>query len=357
MTQSDPSAMSRPAALHLGGYTTDQPSGSSGLARATLDGDGFGTPERLGDVPDPSWVVPADGAGRADRLYAISEDDDRVVLLDGSGRVLSETGSGGMGPAHLSLSPDGSWLAASNYVSGSVGLVRVDGDELELVDELSFEGEGPHERQDSSHAHQAVFVGEDRLLVCDLGADRVAEVQVEDGALRQVGQIVLPAGSGPRHLALAPGRDDLLWVVGELDQTVHVVRREDGGAADGTGAAGGVGWRVTQTVTTAPEGPGPGETTTGGVVVSPDCRHVYVSTRGTDTVSVYAVDDEGLLELRQQVVTGHWPRFIGWVPGHEGALLLVAAEREGSVDVWATDEGLLEKTGHSLAWAAPTWVG
>ncbi|WP_289016884.1 beta-propeller fold lactonase family protein [uncultured Ornithinimicrobium sp.] len=341
--------------LHLGGYTQDQPQDRSGWGRVDYDPTtGFGDAVALPGPPAPSWLVRLPGTEEG---YAVSEaDGGAVVRVHPEEGVVSSVDSGGMGPAHLALSPDGRWLVASNYVSGSVGLVAA-GQELELVDELQLEGDGPHERQDSSHAHQAVFVGEDRLLVCDLGADRVAELRVEDGALRQVGQIVLAAGSGPRHLAPAPGRDDLLWVVGELDQTVHVVRREDGGAADGTGAAGGVGWRVVQTVTTAPEGPGPGETTTGGVVVSPDGRHVYVSTRGTDTVSVYAVDDEGLLELRQQVVTGHWPRFIGWVPGHEGDLLLVAAEREGSVDVWSTDEGLLERTGHSLAWAAPTWVG
>src|SRR5690606_35646539 len=122
-------------------------------------------------------------------------------------------------------------------------------------------------------------------------------------------------------------RDDLMWVVGELDQTVRTVRR------------GAQGWTVVQTVTTAPEGPGPGETTTGGIVVAPDGSHVYVSTRGTDTVSVYAVGDDGQLLLRQQVVTAHWPRFIGWLPGAEGRTLLVAAEKEGSVDVWAVDQG------------------
>ena len=92
-------------------------------------------------------------------------------------------------------------------------------------------------------------------------------------------------------------------------------------------------------------------------MVAPDGSHVYVSTRGTDTVSVYAVGEDGHLLLRQQVVTAHWPRFIGWLPGAEGRTLLVAAEKEGSVDVWAVDQGLLEETGHSLAWSAPTWVG
>ena len=341
--------------LYLGGYTTDQPEGRSGLARVSLTDTGFGDVEPLPGPADPSWLVrPAQGQD----LYAVAEGEgSQVVRVRPGEGVVASAPSGGMGPAHLALSPDGRWLVASNYVSGSIGLVSTgtgDGDGhghggggmLELADELQFAGEGPHERQDSPHAHQAVFLDERRLLVCDLGSDRVREVRVEDGgALRHTGDVELPPGTGPRHLVPAPGRDDLMWVVGELDQTVHTLGREGGT------------WTVTQTVTTAPEGPGPGETTTGGIVVAPDGSHVYVSTRGTDTVSVYAVGEGGRLTLRQQVVTGHWPRFIGWVPGQEGRRLLVAAEKEGSVDVWALDQGLLEETGHSLAWSAPTWVG
>lgn len=335
--------------LYLGGYTGGQPEGRAGLARVTLSGKGFGDVEPLPGPGDPSWLVRV-GEGEQEHLYAVSEGDRVVRVRPGQG-VVASVPSGGMGPAHLALSPDGRWLVASNYVSGSVGLVAVRPSEgetgrvLELVDELQLTGDGPHERQDSSHAHQAVFLDERRMLVCDLGADRVHEVSIEDGALRHTGEVVLPPGSGPRHVVLAPGRDDLMWVVGELDQTVRTVNREGGR------------WEVAQTVTTVPEGPGPGETTTGGIVVAPDGSHVYVSTRGTDTVSVYAVGDGGQLTLRQQVVTGSWPRFVGWLPGEEGRRLLVAAEKEGSVDVWAVDQGLLEETGHSLAWSAPTWVG
>lgn len=335
--------------LYLGGYTLDQPPDRSGLARVGLTAQGFGDVEPLEGPAGPSWLV---RAPRGQDLYAVSEETGRVALVRPGRGVVATTGSGGMGPAHLALSPDGRWLVASNYVSGSVGLVEVGGDGgdggdggLELVGELAFTGGGPHGRQDASHAHQAVFLDAAHLLVCDLGADRLREVSLGERGLRHTGDVVLPPGCGPRHLALAPGRDDLLWVVGELDRTVRTVRRVDGA------------WTAVQGVTTVPEGPGPGETTAAGIVVAPDGSHVYVSTRGSDTVSAYAVDEEGLLTLRQQVVTGRWPRFLGWVPGREGELLLVAAEREGSVDVWSVDEGMLEETGHSLAWPAPTWVG
>lgn len=329
--------------LYLGGNTTDQPQGRSGLARVTWTPDGFGDVEALAGPDDPSWLVRV----RDDELYAVGGGDPGQVarVVPGQG-VVGSASAGGQGPTHLALSPDGRRLVASNYVAGSVALVGIGDDAaLQLQDVLSFRGSGPHERQDASHAHQAVFLDDDHLLVCDLGTDEVHEVSVEAGTLRHAGDVELPPGTGPRHLALAPGRDDLLWVVGELDQTVRTLRR-DGGR-----------WTLVQTVSTTPEGPGPGETTTAGIAVSPDASHVYVSTRGTDTVSVFAAADDGTLTLRQQVVTGHWPRFIGWLPGQEGSYLAVAAEREGSVDVWVVDQGLLEETGHSIAWSAPTWVG
>lgn len=363
MTIQDSSSTVTSVSLHVGGYTSDQPQGSSGMARTTLGPDGFGSVEKVGDVPDPSWVVPGEGG----RLFAISEDGDRVVMLDEAGQVLAETASGGMGPAHLSLSPDGCWLAVSNYVSGSLGLVRVDqdGDELELVQELSFEGEGPHERQDSSHAHQAVWLDDTRLLVCDLGADRVHEVSLQRGEqdggegsaageLLHTGSIELPAGTGPRHLALHPGRDDLAWVVGELDLAVHVLHRDAGEDSDEQSRAG---WRAGESWSSAPSGPADGETTAAGIAVSPDGGHVYVSTRGTDNVAVYAVGEDGALELAQLATVEHWPRFIGWVPGQEGEVLLVAAERGGSVQAYVIEGGLLGQVVGRLDWDGPTWVG
>ena len=342
-----PALPSASVKLHLGGYAQEQP---SGLGRVPLSQDGFGEASALAGPKGPSWVVPLpDG-----RLLTVAEGDPGEVVLTDGEHELARAGSGGGGPCHLALSPDGRRALVSNYVSGTVGLLELgDGDGLTLVADLQLEGEGPHERQDSSHAHQATFLTDGHALVCDLGADRVWLVQVGD-SLEVDGEIALPPGTGPRHLALHPSRDDLLWVVGELDQSVHPVRRDDRG------------WQLGQAVTTAPDGPAQGETTTAGIVVSPAGDRVYVSTRGTDTVTVFEADPEGRLVLRSQLPTDHWPRFIGWVPGHEGELLLVAAERAGTVRAYAVSdsEGVgadaaagLADTGAQLSWPGVTWVG
>lgn len=337
-------ATSRHTVVHLGGYTSDQPEGSSGLARTSWTGSGFGPIEALSGPGDPSWLALVRGG---DLLCAVAEDGDEVALVDPAEGVVATCPSGGMGPCHLALSPGGRWAAVANYVSGSVGLVRLGSSDLELVDTLELDGDGPHERQDSSHAHQVVWLDDASMLVCDLGADRVRQVSLEgDGELRHTGDIALPPGTGPRHLALHPGRDDVAWVVGELDQTVHVLRRE----GDGTQ------WSAGASASTAPDGPAEGETTTAGIVVAPDGSHVYVSTRGTDTVSVFRSDADGL-ELVQQVATDDWPRFIGWLPGAEGELLLVAAERAGTVAALPVRDGRLGEALDRLRWAAPTWAG
>ena len=198
--------------LHLGGYTADQ-SSPCGLGRVRLlEEDGgsvaFETPEQLEGPGAPSWVLTR--PGHEGQLLAVAEGEPGgVVLTDGRG-VIARAESGGDGPCHLALSPEGRWLLVSNYVSGSVGLVEVDGDRLTLVDSLRLTGEGPHERQDAPHAHQATFRTDDLALVCDLGSDRVVHVRVVDDRLQGAGEIVLPAGTGPRHLAAHPGRDDVL---------------------------------------------------------------------------------------------------------------------------------------------------
>lgn len=328
--------------LHLGGYTSDRP--DSGLGTVAWEA-GLGTATPLGGPQDPSWLVPVPGSDNG-QVYAVAEGPGEVALVDGSGAVVSSTPCGGEGPCHLALSPDGAWLAVSNYVSGTVGLVRVTGDALELADTLALEGSGPHERQDGPHAHQATWLDDARLLVCDLGADRIHEVSVEgSGELRHTGEIELPAGTGPRHLALHPTRDDLGWVVGELARTVHVLRRTDDG------------WSAADPVSTTPHGPAEGETTAAGIVVGPEGDQVLVSTRGTDTVSVFGTDDDGALELVQHLGVATWPRFIGWLPGAEGEVLLVAAERADVVHAHRREDGRLGEPFATLTWAAPTWIG
>src|SRR5690606_21030749 len=92
-------------------------------------------------VHRPSYVV----VSRDRRwVYAVSEGaEGKVVALpaDGQGQ-LARVRSGGADPCHLALSPAGDLLVVSNYSSGTVGLLSVDGGTLTLQDTVHLTGHG-----------------------------------------------------------------------------------------------------------------------------------------------------------------------------------------------------------------------
>lgn len=303
-----------------------------------------------GVVERPSYAVVSRDRRWA---YAVSEvTEGKVVALPHRGEgAVSRVRSGGADPCHLALSPRGDLLAVSNYSSGTVGLLSVDGGVLTLIDTVHLSGHGPHPRQRGPHAHQATWLSDTELVVCDLGSDnlvgltvRAASADPLRGAESVAGvprlthswTVHLPGGTGPRHLVVSRGRNRL-WVVGELDNTVHLLSRPSASDGDNPGdRAHGVarsratgrtgGWAIEQTLPLVPAGAGQGgESLTAGIVLGPGGDHLYVTVRGADQLVHFAVDEAGLLREVGRRATAPWPRFVGWLPGNHA--LVVAAER------------------------------
>lgn len=327
--------------LAVTGYR-DPDRNRGGLGTVTYHGGTFGSISPLPAPADSSWVVGTARARGDDAdhgwWYAVGEHDQGVVWSVGrNGQAGQEASSGGDAPCHLALSPDGARLVVSNYTSGTVGLLRVDAGRLELLDVLRLHGSGPHDRQDASHAHQAVFLSDDEVTVCDLGSDRVVGLRLAHDRLQLTWEADLPPGTGPRHLALSTDRARA-WVVGELDCTVHTLR------------LGPTGWAHHATSPTLPPGIPVADSLSAAILAGGSS--VYVTTRGADLLARFAVREDGSLQLASSVPTLAWPRYAGWLP--DGSLA-VAAERAEAVEVFALGSGGdPESTGVRLAWPSPT---
>lgn len=297
-------------------------------------------------------------------VYAVNEEQlGAVVTLritaDGQLTRLAQCSSGGAGPCHCTVTPDGRHLIVSNYVGGSVAVLPLDEQGVARATG-SFairSGSGPDaERQNSPHPHMAADGGKGTFLLADLGTDEVARYDIaafhenhSDHAPITPTQVTpLPPGTGPRQVALLPGtgstdRTDFpqLIVVGELSSDLSVLQS---GSTTGWG----------QPRSTPAQGPGDGPLNyPAHLAVAPGGKFIYVTNRGSDCVTSFAVADGQLLFV-DRVDVGAWPRHLAAF----GEFLYVAAERGHAIELIRADHdtGSLQHVGQVAAIHSPACV-
>lgn len=348
--------MARRRLLWIGSYTPDSdPAGTAkGVRRVWLD-TGTGALTDAGTAAPssgPSFVVlAADGSA----VYTVNESAAGRVsgfaVDDGQRLVeLGTASTGGPASCHLLAHPAGRHLIAANYGDGSVSVHRLaaGGAPGELVQRLPHTGSGPNTaRQEGPHAHSVyVAPGGGHLLVVDLGTDELRCYPFDPAAPEPAGAghvaARLTPGTGPRHLAVhASGH---LYVAGELDSRVHVLRWDAGtaraevvGSLPATRATG--------------EGNYPAE-----IALSPDGSRLYLSNRGADTIATFAVADDGsaLRYLAETPTGGAWPRHFAQV----GEYVVVANQNSSTLTVLPVnpDNGVLGEARHSTRTPSPVCV-
>jgi 6-phosphogluconolactonase len=172
-------------------------------------------------------------------------------------------------------------------------------------------------------------------LTVDLGLDQVKVFVLDpkSGRADNVNNVVMPPGSGPRHIA-TPKDAWVSYVCGELDSTVNVIDWAPGG-------------KVIQSLSTLPK-PTPGNSTA-ECILSPDEKFVYVSNRGHNSIAVFKVGND-----RKLTAAGHItgdikiPRNFNIDPS--GKWMLIASQDGGKVGVWKLDRatGMGKETGNTV---------
>ncbi|MES9543790.1 beta-propeller fold lactonase family protein [Actinomadura sp. NPDC000600] len=306
-------------AFWVGTYT-GAAGGGAGIYRVVRGVDGVLRADGLAaEAVCPSYLA-AHSTGNV--LYAVREEDRGGVAAYGvAGARLKELGAREAGalPCHLSVTPDGERLVVADYGSGTVRAYPLgpDGGLAGGPDVAEGHGGGPRaDRQEGPHAHMAVSAPDGTVLTTDLGADLVRSFRFEGGALRLAGETALPAGCGPRHLAVHPSGH--VYVLAELAAAVLVLRPADGYAGLEVAA-----------VSAATAGPAGGSAQGAAIKLGDGGRHVYTSMRGTDVVTAHRVLDGGAaLEPVADVPSGgHWPRDLHV----DGEWMHVANERSDAV--------------------------
>lgn len=318
-------------------------------------------PELAAAVGNPNFVnLSRDGK----HLYSSSSVTDggdgfvsafAVNKTSGQLTLLNQLSSGGKDPCHVSVDADDKTVFVANYDNGSVKSIPLladgslgSGGSLMLTSGRSVNPA----RQTGPHAHFITVDPSNHFaLACNLGTDKVMIYRLNaDSTLTPNNPpfAIVPAGAGARHLVFS--RDGQhAYVVNEMGCSVSLF---DWDAKSGSLA-------LRETVSALPSGVKVKPAYTAAeILLSPDGKFIYVTLRGHDSVTVFAVDKKsGQLTFVQNLPSGgKVPRGLGIDP--TGHWLITGHQQSNNAVEFAIDikTGKLTPTGAELKIGSPVDV-
>src|ERR1700723_2464098 len=291
-------------------------------------------------------------------LYAVNEVGDykgpnsggvsafSIDRATGKLAFLNEVPSRGADPCYITVDKTGKYVLVANYTGGSIAVFPVlpDGKLGEASTFVQHTGHGTNpERQEKAHAHSIDLSPDNRFaMVDDLGLDElfVYKFDSSNGSLTPNDPpfSTLDPGSGPRHFVLGP-RGKFAYVISEMKSTVTAFSND---AKTGT-------LRPMQTVSALPRG-FTAQNDDAEIEIHPSGRFLYASNRGSDTITVFAVDPgKGTLTPVEYTSTqGKIPRSFEIDP--TGKFLFAENQKSDNIVVFRIDakSGHLTPTGKVL---------
>ncbi|MBN2877563.1 MAG: lactonase family protein [Bacilli bacterium] len=299
--------------LYLGTYTKKA---SEGVYQLELNQDRFENLELLHKVDNPTYIDL-----NANTLFSVVKDGSKGgIAYFKDGLFVNQVVEEGAPPCFVSSIPSKGLVFSANYHGGRVNVYALKDGGLVDHQSISF-GEG-------SKAHYIQYNEVlDRVLVCDLGLDRVYAFRiVEDNKLSLSATYQADAKTGPRHLVVHP-ETKLVYIFTELSSEVHVVDFTNDEV------------KFIESVSALPEGLD-AQKWGAAIRLSKDGKYLYVSNRGHDSISVFKVGET--LQLIQNVSTeGVQPRDFNLSPC--GKYCVVANHDTNNLTLFAIDQatGLL----------------
>lgn len=200
---------------------------------------------------------------------------------------------------HITYLPRHRALVGSCYGSGNVFSIGVGEEGFgQVLSDLEQGDKSEKVDESVTRAHCGVQNNEEsKLYSANIALDRIYCYDIEDGRLTESGFYQLDEGEGPRHIALYPELD-LIYVITEYSNRIIVIRVEEEG------------FSPVQSISTLPEG-FQGESFCSTLCFTGDNKFLYAANRGANTIGVFKVDEDGLLDkIADNSCFGNWPRHI-----------------------------------------------
>ena len=304
--------------LYLGTYTKKA---SEGIYQLDLNHDHFENLELLHKVDNPTYIEKA-----SNELFSVVKEGSQGGLAYFKDDVfVNQVVEEGAPPCFVSSIVTKGLVFSANYHGGRINVYTVSEEGLKDHQKLSF-GEG-------SKAHYIKYDEQlERVLVCDLGLDRVYAFSInEDRKLVLSATYQADPKTGPRHLIVHPV-SNLIYVFTELSSEIHVLELRNDEL------------NLVEKVSALPIDVD-AQKWGAAIRLSNDGRYLYVSNRGHDSISVFEVNET--LRLIQNLPTeGVQPRDFNISPC--GRYCVVANHDTNNLTLFKIDQvsgklSLLEK--------------
>ena len=243
------------------------------------------------------------------------EERSGAALVSFQGEILSQTAFEDCTSCFVMAEDD--VVYAANYHEGAVSRLSLQGRTLQYQDTVII--------RKKAGCHQ-VLLWKDRVLVPCLFLD---EVRLFDGDMNPAGAISFPAGTGPRHGVFSKD-GTRLYLVSELSNELFVISTGD--------------WAIQSRVSVLPGGV-THKKDTAAIRLSQDGRHLYVSTRTMDLLSVVELEGDSPRLIQTIPCGGQHPRDFILV----GDWLFAANRFSGSVVSFALNgDGTIGEKGDEI---------
>ena len=258
--------------LYTGTYTG---SGSEGIYRFAFEDGILGEPELFCRIKNAKYITLDEGMITAvcDFPYGSG-----TALINENGRIVSTVNYEECTSAFIARKGDRIYTA--NYHTGTFTVLEEKNGQLQLIRTVYI--------QNGGGCHQVLF-WKDRILVPSLFLNRV---MIYDESLNRIGSIHFNEGTGPRHGVFTKD-GEYLYLVSELSNELFVIHAGD--------------WQIISSISVLPDGE-KNQRGTAAIRMSEDERHVYVSTRGKDLISVIEMNDHVPVLVQTAECGGRGPR-------------------------------------------------
>ena len=231
----------------------------------------------------------------------------------------------GTSPAYITVDEKQQLVFTANYHTGAVTIYKIKANgSLQQTDRVVDKGHtGPRpEQRDGAHPHFADLTPDGRLVVIDLGQDRIYLYDLSNaGKLKFVSKFQFKPGFGPRHIVFDPSKH-VAYLAAELSSHVAVLNYN---AKVGK-------FSLKQVLSTIPD-TWTKHNGAAAIRMSKDGKFIYVSNRGYNSLAIFQSGADGTLKLIQQISTeGDFPRDFNF--NHDQSMIIALNQNTNNATLY-----------------------